>query len=241
MATRNLVPRTNREGGLGRSDKYWGNLYVDDGHINALTINDSLTLQTTPSRETDGVNKKYVDDQIREANTAAAQNLSEAIAALKNDTLKNYLTTEIAASTYLTKEAAETTYLTKNEATENYLTNTSASSMFLTKEDASSLYVTSETANKTFATKSELDGMLTVENLPTMAGANSTQAGRAGIVPQPKAGEQNKFLAGDGTYKAIDTSGFVPTSEVANVANKIPRYNGRGHLVFPNGAEIWVA
>lgn len=240
MATRNLVPRTNREGGLGRSDKYWGNLYADDGHINALTINDSLTLPTIPSKETDGVNKKYVDDQIGEANTAAAQNLSEAITALKNDTLKNYLTTESAASTYLTKEAAETTYLTQNEATENYLTNTSASSMFLTKEDASSLYVTSETANKTFATKSELDGMLTVETLPTMAGATSTQAGRAGIVPQPKAGEQNKFLAGDGTYKAIDTSGFVPISEVANAANKIPRYNGSGHLVFPNGAEIWV-
>lgn len=37
-----------------------------------------------------------------------------------------------------------------------------------------------------------------------------------------------------------DVSQFVKNSEVANAANKIPRYNGSGHLVFPNGAEIWV-
>ena len=35
------------------------------------------------------------------------------------------------------------------------------------------------------------------------------------------------------------TSNFVTNSEVANAANKIPRYNSLGHLVLPNGAEIW--
>lgn len=35
------------------------------------------------------------------------------------------------------------------------------------------------------------------------------------------------------------TSNFVANSEVANAANKIPRYNSLGHLVLPSGAEIW--
>lgn len=34
-------------------------------------------------------------------------------------------------------------------------------------------------------------------------------------------------------------SGYVQTSEVANAANKIPRYNSQGHLVLPDGTEIW--
>jgi hypothetical protein len=35
------------------------------------------------------------------------------------------------------------------------------------------------------------------------------------------------------------TDNFVQQSDVANVANKIPRYNSEGHLVLPSGAEIW--
>ena len=38
-----------------------------------------------------------------------------------------------------------------------------------------------------------------------------------------------------------DLSKYVPTSEVANAANKIPKYNASGHLVLPNGAEFWIA
>ena len=33
----------------------------------------------------------------------------------------------------------------------------------------------------------------------------------------------------------------VPTSDVANSANKIPRYNSSGHLVLPDGSEFWIA
>ena len=36
-----------------------------------------------------------------------------------------------------------------------------------------------------------------------------------------------------------DLSGYVETSEVANEAGKIPRYNSQGHLVLPDGTEIW--
>ena len=40
---------------------------------------------------------------------------------------------------------------------------------------------------------------------------------------------------------ALSNLGGVPTSEVANSANKIPRYNSSGHLVLPSGAEFWIA
>lgn len=36
-----------------------------------------------------------------------------------------------------------------------------------------------------------------------------------------------------------DLSGYVETSDVANEAGKIPRYNAQGHLVLPDGTEIW--
>lgn len=40
---------------------------------------------------------------------------------------------------------------------------------------------------------------------------------------------------------ALSNLGGVPTSEVANSANKIPRYNSNGHLVLPDGSEFWIA
>ena len=40
---------------------------------------------------------------------------------------------------------------------------------------------------------------------------------------------------------ALSNLGGVPTSDVANSANKIPRYNSSGHLVLPNGSEFWIA
>lgn len=33
---------------------------------------------------------------------------------------------------------------------------------------------------------------------------------------------------------------YVPTGDVANAANKIPRYNAAGHLVLPDGSEFWI-
>lgn len=36
-------------------------------------------------------------------------------------------------------------------------------------------------------------------------------------------------------------SDYVLTSDVANSANKIPRYNADGHLVLPDGSEFWIA
>ena len=39
---------------------------------------------------------------------------------------------------------------------------------------------------------------------------------------------------------ALSNLGGVPTSDVSNSANKIPRYNSNGHLVLPNGSEFWI-
>ena len=54
-------------------------------------------------------------------------------------------------------------------------------------------------------------------------GATASADGNGGKVPKPLAGQQEKFLKADGTW------GDVPKP-----------FNTDGHLVFPNGAELWV-
>ena len=54
-------------------------------------------------------------------------------------------------------------------------------------------------------------------------GATASSDGLGGKVPKPLAGQQEKFLKADGTW------GEVPKP-----------FNTDGHLVFPNGAELWV-
>ncbi len=54
-------------------------------------------------------------------------------------------------------------------------------------------------------------------------GATASADGLGGKVPKPLAGQQEKFLKADGTW------GEVPKP-----------FNTDGHLVFPNGAELWV-
>lgn len=51
----------------------------------------------------------------------------------------------------------------------------------------------------------------------TMTGATESNSGSSGLVPVPQAGDQNKFLAGDGTWKTIS----VPTfdTNVFNINN----------------------
>lgn len=43
----------------------------------------------------------------------------------------------------------------------------------------------------------------------TMGGASATTAGSAGLVPAPSAGDQNKFLRGDGTWATVNLEGSV--------------------------------
>ena len=46
-------------------------------------------------------------------------------------------------------------------------------------------------------------------NLGDFTGASATQAGDTGLVPAPSAGDQSKFLRGDGTWATVSTSGGI--------------------------------
>lgn len=39
--------------------------------------------------------------------------------------------------------------------------------------------------------------------IPAMVGATALQVGETGLVPYPSAGDQNKFLRGDGTWQSL--------------------------------------
>lgn len=79
---------------------------------------------------------------------------------------------------------------------------------------------------------------ITVNGVPPDENGNITIE-----VPQPtiatqakaEAGTDNtKFMTPLRTKEAID-------NQVGNEANKIPRYNNEGHLVFPDESELWIA
>lgn len=67
-----------------------------------------------------------------------------------------------------------------------------------------------------------------LSNVPAFGGASAGTAGTAGKVPAPAAGDQNKALYGDGTWKTVDAA---PTDEQIETA-----YNNRVSKV--SGAEI---
>lgn len=108
----------------------------------------------------------------------------------------------------------------------------------VSKEDADAAYLgkTAKAASaKTadVATKASQDGngkniastYALKTDVPTaMKGATSTAAGSAGTVPAPATGDQNKFLAGDGSWKVALTSqtqaDWNATSGVAAIKNK---------------------
>lgn len=54
--------------------------------------------------------------------------------------------------------------------------------------------------------------------ISVMVGASATTAGKSGLVPAPKQGDQNKFLRGDGTWVTLDidedlTNGILDEAE----------------------------
>lgn len=56
------------------------------------------------------------------------------------------------------------------------------------------------------------DNKLTVKE---MTGCDSVTGGASGLVPAPSAGDEDKFLQGDGTWGTIDVSNFVTNSSLA--------------------------
>lgn len=78
---------------------------------------------------------------------------------------------------------------------------------------------------------------ITVNGVPPDENGNiSINVPQSTIVTEAEAeaGTDNaKFMTPLRTKQAID-------NQVGNEANKIPRYNSEGHLVFPDGSEMWV-
>lgn len=47
-----------------------------------------------------------------------------------------------------------------------------------------------------------------------MTGATEETKGKVGLVPAPKAGEQDSFLKGDGTWSKVDLTDYVTDTEL---------------------------
>jgi hypothetical protein len=66
--------------------------------------------------------------------------------------------------------------------------------------------------------------------LPAVAGATQSVAGTKGVVPQPAAGDQNRVLAGDGTFRANLGRAFGCVITTTNVNGSQP--------TFTNGLNV---
>lgn len=67
----------------------------------------------------------------------------------------------------------------------------------------------------TIAKSVPADAAFTDTTYSTMTGAGASSAGTGGLVPAPAAGDESKFLAGDGTWKAATMTDEKVKSEVA--------------------------
>lgn len=66
-------------------------------------------------------------------------------------------------------------------------------------------------------------GTVPIPRLPGMVGATGVLAGAAGLVPQPQAGDDNKFLRGDGSWQTTGGGGGIPGSPSLSL-----QYNNAG-------------
>lgn len=72
--------------------------------------------------------------------------------------------------------------------------------VFYTKSGAPATGTLGDATTSTHGLMSTAD-KTKLDSITTMTGATSLAAGTSGLTPAPAAGDQNKFLAGDGTYK----------------------------------------
>lgn len=88
-----------------------------------------------------------------------------------------------------------------------------------------------------------------VSQMPVMSGASAVNAGTAGAVPSPAAGEEGYFLRGDGTWKVPQeliqfsecvTAGDQPTKEIAQnvpIETLYPGLRITIKFLYPNTAD----
>lgn len=173
---------------------------------------DSATGRTQSSRSW----ALYSKAKAQEAATSATNAKTSETNAKASET--NAKTSEMKAAT---SEANAKAYETNAKTSE-----TKASASASSSASSASASATSATNAKTSETNAANSAKQAAESagvFQDFKGATADTDGNGGKVPKPLAGQQEKFLKADGTW------GEVPKP-----------FNTDGHLVFPNGAELWV-
>lgn len=81
-----------------------------------------------------------------------------------------------------------------------------------------------------------------VGNEMVMTGASSSNAGKAGLVPQPSAGNQNAFLRGDGIWANVDAHKlpYATCSTASNTGAKVATITNEVPFALAVGATVFV-
>lgn len=173
---------------------------------------DSTTGKTQSSKEW----ALYSKTKAQESATSATNAKSSETNAKTSET--NAKTSEINAKSSETKAKTSETNAKTSEINASASASASASSA-----SASATSATNAHNSETAAANSAKQAAESAGVFQDFKGATASSDGLGGKVPKPLAGQQEKFLKADGTW--VD----VPKP-----------FNTDGHLVFPNGAELWV-
>lgn len=173
---------------------------------------DSTTGKTQSSKEW----ALYSKTKAQEAATSATNAKSYETNAKTSET--NAKTSETNAKSSETKAKTSETNAKTSETNASASASASASSA-----SASATSATNAHNSETAAANSAKQAAESAGVFQDFKGATASSDGLGGKVPKPLAGQQEKFLKADGTW------GDVPKP-----------FNTDGHLVFPNGAELWV-
>ena len=90
------------------------------------------------------------------------------------------------------------------------LTNASGGTWSVTSRNMAAKINVDSTLTKTFSNGANASMTLSAK---TMTGATSGAAGTAGIVPQPAAGDDVKYLKGDGTWATIPAANNISSAD----------------------------
>lgn len=172
---------------------------------------DSTTGKTQSSKEW----ALYSKTKAQEAATSATNAKSSETNAKTSET--NAKTSETNAKSSETKAKTSETNAKTSETNASASASASASSA-----SASATSATNAHNSETAAANSAKQAAESAGVFQDFKGATASSDGLGGKVPKPLAGQQEKFLKADGTW------GDVPKP-----------FNTDGHLVFPNGAELW--
>lgn len=173
---------------------------------------DSTTGKTQSSRSW----ALYGKTKAQEAATSATNAKSSETNAKVSET--NAKISETNAKSSETKAKTSETNAKSSEINASASASASASSA-----SASATSATNAHNSETAAANSAKQAAESAGVFQDFKGATASADGNGGKVPKPLAGQQEKFLKADGTW------GDVPKP-----------FNTDGHLVFPNGAELWV-